>query len=179
MNSAPKYLLIAGLILAGFLIFFFGGNFSGPNPELVQTSPTPSGTVLVNSTAPTVTPIQKRATSNALKTAACQLSGGIRFIEENLYETKGAKISYQNVDDRIRQIIWRSEPDDGALIVGPNLFEELEIPNGEREVGVSLTKTATARDYILTARITYGFQENGRLEVRSADCSGKVTVTML
>ena len=117
--------------------------------------------------------------SNISVPATCQLSGEIVFINQNLYETIGAKIAYQNVDDAIRQIYWKSNPGDGVLTIGPNLFENLEIPNGEREIGVVLKGEPSATSYLLTAVITYGVkQPSGAMEVKIANCSGMITVKM-
>lgn len=117
--------------------------------------------------------------ANSSIAASCQLGGEIRFINRNLYETRGAKITYQNVDDPTRQIFWRSEPDDGALTIGPNLFENLPLPSGEREIGVVLSKTTISKSYILTAAITYGVRNsNEDTEVKNANCTGKIIITL-
>jgi len=112
--------------------------------------------------------------------ATCQLAGEIKFINPNLYETKGAKISYQNVDDIIRQIFWKSSPDDNVLSVGPNLFEDLKVPNGEAEIGVDLRKNTNVKVYTLTASISYGQKDNQGVVVgiKEAKCSGSIKVTM-
>src|SRR3989344_4765433 len=109
--------------------------------------------------------------SNISVPATCQLSGEIVFINQNLYETIGAKIAYQNVDDAIRQIYWKSNPDDGVLTIGPNLFENLPLPSGERNVGVAVNKETTVKNYTLTASINYGIKNtNGIVEERIANC---------
>ena len=130
-----------------------------PAPTVISTqSPTPSGNTSVASTT-------------------CQISGSIKFINSNLYETMAAKITYKNVDDKIRQIFWKSSPDDSALSVGPNLFEQLPIPNGEKEVGVALNKEPSASTYILTASITYGLRnQKGEIEEKIANCTGQITI---
>ena len=111
--------------------------------------------------------------------ATCQISGKIRFWKDDLYETIGAKIVYQNVDDRIRQIYWKSNPDDGALRVGPNLFEELILPTGEKSVGVALNKKVYAPLYTLTAAITYGLKRpDGAVDEKVANCTGNIIVTL-
>ncbi len=110
---------------------------------------------------------------------SCQVSGEIVFLNKNIYENKEAKIVYQNVDDSIRQIYWKSNPDDGALAIGPNLFEDLPLPNGERSVGLAFSKEPTDKNYTLTASITYGVKSmSGIVEERIADCTGKVGVDL-
>ena len=130
-----------------------------PNPTASPTlSPTLGGT-----------PISKVAT--------CQISGSIKFINSNLYETMAAKITYKNVDDKIRQIFWKSNPDDGVLSVGPNLFEQLPLPNGEKEVGVALNKEPSASTYTLTASINYGLRnQKGEIEEKIANCTGQIFI---
>ncbi|MBI2003700.1 MAG: hypothetical protein HYS78_01850 [Parcubacteria group bacterium] len=111
--------------------------------------------------------------------ASCQITGQIIFLDRNIYENKGAKIAYQNVDDVIRQIYWKSNPDDGVLAIGPNLFEDLPLPNGERNVGVAVNKETTVKNYTLTASINYGIKNaNGIVEERIANCVGQVSVRM-
>ncbi len=144
-----------------------------PNPNSIsQATPSPSESA-TPSLGPSIPPLPEGNTSPA----TCQLAGEIRFINENLYETRGAKIAYQNVDDETRQIFWKSEPNDGVLVIGPNLFENLVIPNGEREIGVVLKEQPTVQNYTLTASITYGVKNlNGDIESRIANCSGTINV---
>ena len=135
-------------------------------------SPTPSETVL-----PSLSPSPSPRPAPGQKGATCQISGEIVFLNKNLYENKNAKIRYQNVDDAIRQIYWKSEPDDGVLTVGPNLFEDLPLPNGERNIGIALNKETFAKNYILTASITYGVKNaKGLVEEKIVNCTGKVSV---
>ncbi|MEK7659548.1 MAG: hypothetical protein AAB338_02780 [Patescibacteria group bacterium] len=164
-------ILIAGLGLIISANFFRDTNPLGNLPVLIQT---PSPTL-----EPVNQPTPKPTASPKSVVAACQLNGEIKFIKQNLYETKDAKISYQNVDDPTRQIFWKFEPNDETLAVGPNLFEELPLPSGQREIGVALKNNPTSKFYTLTAAITYGARDsNGDIEVRNADCTGKITVDM-
>lgn len=147
-----------------------------------DTNPTGNLPVLIQTPSPTLEPINQpapRPTGLTGTKATCQLGGEIRFVKQNLYETRGAKITYQNVDDPTRQIFWKSEPNDEALAIGPNLFEDLLLPSGQREIGVSLKNNPTSKSYALTAAITYGVKNsNGDIEVRNTDCIGKITVDM-
>ncbi|MBI2062803.1 MAG: hypothetical protein HYT61_01015 [Candidatus Yanofskybacteria bacterium] len=111
--------------------------------------------------------------------ATCRLEGSINFISEDLYESKGAKIVYNNVDSPARLIFWKTTPDDGVLKIGPNIFSGLPLPNGEREIGVSIEKAASAKSYTLTASVTYGETDERDVEkIKEASCFGIITVTM-
>lgn len=111
--------------------------------------------------------------------ATCQLSGSINFMSADTYETKGAKLVYQNVDDSSRLIFWKITPDDGSLKVGPNIFANIKpLPNGETMVGVAPYGKFTSKEYVLTAYITYGVpQPDGSEKIANANCTGQVTVT--
>lgn len=111
--------------------------------------------------------------------ATCRLEGGINFIREDLYESKGAKIVYRNVDSPARLIFWKITPNDGVLKIGPNIFSGLALPDGEREVGVTLEGTALAKSYTLSASVTYGETDaRGVEKIKEALCFGVITVTM-
>lgn len=193
MNVFQNKVLWFGILLAGicFVVLFFvvreSRQISGP---IISLSPSavPTATLPISplpSKKPTLdrekiylpTPPPRSLITGP---ATCQLGGSIEFINENLYETKGAKISYQNVDDPIRLIYWKVTPDNGALRVGPNVFSQFSnLPNGEKEIGVSLNKPATVKSYILTAMISYGvIKPNGAEEIRNSDCSGSIALTL-
>ncbi len=166
--------LILWIIILGVgigLIFFAQVFRDKPNDTSLRPAPSESPN-------PTASPTQSPTPGGSIsKTATCQISGQVRFISSNTYETVGAKISYQNVDDKIRQIFWTSNPDDGVLAVGPNLFEQLQIPNGEKEVGVALNKKPQADNYVLTAAINYGVKlPSGAEELKKINCTGTITV---
>jgi len=111
--------------------------------------------------------------------ATCRLEGGINFIREDLYESKGAKIVYHDVDSPARLIFWKVTPDDGTLKIGPNIFSGLALPDGEREIGVTIEGTASAKSYALSASITYGETDARDVEkIKEASCFGVITVTM-
>lgn len=205
MKSNPilwSAVLVIGL---GLIIYSqFGGGFKGEQegPEnLMDNDLLISGTVSPSpsfSNTPLPTPRPKpSATSTPVSSghslvqtpvpanlitgpATCQLSGSINFINENLYETKGAKMVYQNVDDSSRLVFWKITPNDGALMVSPNIFANIRpLPNSETQVGASLYKTPTAKEYNLTATITYGVKQPDSSEkIERADCTGQVTVTI-
>lgn len=111
--------------------------------------------------------------------ATCRLEGGINFIRQDLYESKGAKIVYRNVDSPARLIFWKVTPDDGVLKIGPNIFSGLTLPDGEREVGVTVERTTSAKSYALSASVTYGETDERNVEkIKEASCFGAITVTM-
>lgn len=109
----------------------------------------------------------------------CRLEGGINFIRKDLYESKGAKIVYRNVDSPARLIFWKITPDDGALKIGPNIFSGLTLPDGEREVGVTIEGTTSAKSYAVDAAVTYGETDARDVEtIKEASCFGVITVTI-
>lgn len=175
MNNRIVFWVIIFAIGVGLIVF---SQVFRDKPGTAVNFPSPTPTA-----SPDVSKIPSPTYSNAivpnLPPATCQISGKIRFIDKDLYETIGAKISYQNIDDVIRQIIWRPNPDDGVLAIGPNLFEQLPIPNGEKAVGAALRENPTSDVYTLTAVVTYGIKlPSGAVEEKEAVCSGIITVEM-
>jgi len=166
------FVLAFSLIFAGYSLF----SYSRSSSEYIESI---QPYVILNSSASSnKKPLPKILQEDYTK-ASCQLSGSISFINKSLYRTEGAKISYQNIDDITRQIIWTVYPDDGALRVGPNLFEQLKIPNGEREVGVALYDDPTVNSYTLTAAVTYGVdQPDGSEKIEEVKCTGEVIVNI-
>lgn len=170
-----KVILWAIVLTAAAGLLIIANVFRDKSADTVsQQSSTPAETV-----SPSVSPSPSpRPTASKQISTACQIAGEVVFLNKNFYENRGAKIVYQNVDDVIRQIYWKSNPDDGVLAIGPNLFEDLPIPDGERNVGVAINKDKTpAPNYTLTASITYGVRNaSGIVENRIADCTGKVVI---
>lgn len=147
-------------------------NSSSPQPKSTL-QPFPDSTKS-NSSLPT--PVPSGLISSP---ASCSLTGAIRFLNPNLYQDEGAKIVYKNVDDHARFIFWKVSPDDGVLRVGPNIFAELILPNGTREIGVSISKPSLVKLYTLTASVTYGvINSKGSEEIRESQCSGTARVIM-
>lgn len=169
-------LWIIGLVIAvGFIILISISSDEESN-NISQQTPTPFESV---SSLPSPSPSPRPTILTESIAATCQIGGEIIFLNKSLYENKNAKIAYQNVDDVIRQIYWKSNPEDGVLVVGPNLFEGLPLPSGERNVGVALAKETAVKNYTLTASITYGIKNiNGIVEERIANCLGKVIIQM-
>lgn len=198
LNYKNIKLWVIVLVLGG-LVFFWVILTNKPQEELKPPDITPTVTP-VNSPTPTATPKPPTSTKKPevekipnpkfvfptavprnliTGPATCQLSGSITFINENLYKTNGAKIVYQNVDDSSRFIFWKATPDDGALRAGPNIFDQLELPNSETSVGVSLTKSTNVKAYVLTASVTYGvIKSEGVMENKESPCTGSILVTL-
>lgn len=161
------------VIMTGVGLMVFASVFRGPKTVKSSNTPTPS---LSQTTEPVFSP---SGSISSQKPATCQLEGSINFISDNLYETKGAKIKYQNIDSPARLVYWKTVPDDDPFRIGPNIFSGLQLPTGEREVGVSLAKTPVAKSYILTASVTYGVTDSRGVEtIKTAPCSGLVKVTL-
>lgn len=161
-----------GLIVFGSLVRNVKNPVAlSPTPKIsFSVSPAPSRSSLPATKTP--------APTNKMGPATCQIGGSINFISKNLYETKGAKIVYQNVDDPARLVFWKIAPDDGSLKVGPNIFSGLQLPNGERAVGVTPIKDFSADLYTLTASISYGVTDSRDVErIHNAACAGLITVT--
>src|SRR3989344_8582020 len=108
---------------------------------------------------------------NKYPPASCYLAGSIEFLAPNLSQNKDADIVYKNIDSVARHIIWSVSPQDD-LSVGPNLFASLPVPNGTEDVTVGLPASPKAKNYTLTAKVTYGRFVNGNLEIKEAPCSG-------
>ncbi|MBI4120391.1 MAG: hypothetical protein HY454_02900 [Parcubacteria group bacterium] len=174
---SSKAILWIIVLAAGISLLISANIFRDKTPgNISQQTPAPSETI---SPLPSPSPSPRPSSLPGPVEATCQITGQIVFLDRNLYENKGAKITYQNVDDVIRQIYWKSNPDDGVLAIGPNLFEDLPLPSGERNVGVAVNKEPFAKSYTLTASITYGMRNaRGIVEERIANCVGKVSIQM-
>ena len=176
-----KIVLWVVILTTGAGLLILANIFRDKKPgNIFQGTPTPSETVFLSpdsTSSPQASPSPRpRPTLNQAATT-CQIKGEIVFLNKDTYENKGALIAYKNVDDVIRQIYWKADPNDGALTIGPNLFEDLTLPDGERNIGVALVKESKAENYTLTASITYGIKNSrGGVEEKIANCAGKVSV---
>lgn len=181
MNISSKTILWICLFVVGVGLIIFSSVFRD-SQKRVSVSPTPAGAALTFSPVPSRSQMPSAKTpmpTTKMGPAACQISGSIHFIDKNLYETKDAKIVYQNIDDSARLVFWKIMPDDGSLKIGPNIFSGLPIPNGEHSVGVTPTKTLTSGLYTLTASVSYGVTDSREVErIYSAACAGSITVTI-
>lgn len=110
--------------------------------------------------------------------ATCQVGGEINFSDRNTFSTRDSKISWQNVDSQGRLINWRISPQD-SLKIGPNIFANLTVPNGQYEnLTVRLPENPVVKNYLLTASVTYGQFIQGDLKVKEVNCSGQVKVNL-
>ncbi|MBI4160756.1 MAG: hypothetical protein HY506_02500 [Candidatus Yanofskybacteria bacterium] len=139
-----------------------------PSPEASPT-PTPPGAQSSESPYPNII--------NKYPPAECVLSGEIDYLEPSIYQSRDSVITYKNVDSKARHIVWTVSPKDD-LSVGPNLFARLPIPDGSESISVVLPAEPLAKDYTLTAQITYGVFIKGNLEIKTANCSGKIPVNI-
>lgn len=183
-----KYAVFAGIFVLLVILALWSRGFLGSAPAgLPETSLSPVLTPGISasptlSAAPvrTVSPSPSpsspfRGLTGLTKPGSCILSGEIEFIEPHLYESKNAKISWSNIDSHGRLINWKISPDD-KLAVGPNIFEILQIPDGEAAITIGLPKDPKAKQYHLTASVTYGEIINDRTVMSEVGCSGSVSV---
>lgn len=109
--------------------------------------------------------------------ATCQISGEAEFSSPGLYSSN-TKLSWQNVDSQGRLINWRVSPED-ELAIGPNIFANLTVPNGEYEnLTIRLPENPVSKNYLLTVSITYGQIVQDDVKIREANCSGQVQVNL-
>lgn len=141
--------------------------FSSPTVK-PEATPTPMPT-------PTPTPTGFVGPTGLKASASCIVGGEIEFVEKNISASRDAKISWKNVDMHGRLIKWAIEPED-ELVVGPNLFANLTVPDGSEGLTVRLPESPKAKTYFLTATITYGQMEKGAVVVKEAKCSGQVKI---
>lgn len=143
--------------------------------ESTRSSDTPGPSSLPTSTASPV--ISYPNIVNKYPPAECVLAGSIEYLEPKLYESREARISYKNVDSKARHIIWSVLPKD-ELSIGPNLFARLPVPDGAEDISVSLPANPIAKNYVLTARITYGVFVRGNQEIKTTSCTGQIPVEL-
>jgi len=109
--------------------------------------------------------------------ATCQVSGEAEFFDFDTYSSN-TKLSWQNVDSQGRLINWRISPNDG-LAVGPNIFANLTVPDGQYEnLTIRLPENPISKTYLLTVSITYGQFIDGDLKVKEVNCSGQAKVNL-
>ncbi len=141
--------------------------FSSPTAK-PEATPAPTST-------PMPTPTGFVGPTGLKAPASCIVGGEIEFVEKNISASREAKISWKNVDMHGRLIKWATEPED-ELIVGPNLFANLTVPDGSEGLTVKLPESPKAKTYFLTAAITYGQMEKGAVVVKEVKCSGQVKI---
>lgn len=184
MNNKKNlvFLGVVALIGAGILYVYFSRPVkdSGLSADIadinVVQSPTPTSTP-----QPALSPTKEEPFSglHGIKSpATCQVGGEIDFSSKDLFSSNGSKISWQNVDSQGRLINWHISPKDN-LAIGPNIFGNLDVPNGEYEnLTVRLPESPVAKSYLLTASVTYGQFIQGDLKVKEVNCTGQVRVNL-
>lgn len=151
-----------------------GDSVVGEPPVKESISPTPNVFPTL-SVSPTPSESQYPKIVNKYPPAECSLAGSIEYIEPGIYENKEATITYKNIDSIARHIIWTVFPQDD-LSVGPNLFANLPVPDGSDSISAGLPAEPVAKNYTLTAKVTYGVFVKGNLEMRQSVCSGQILV---
>jgi len=152
-----------------------------PRPNITRIpTPTPSGdgrTTFIGETVPW---------SLLLADASCELKGEIKFLNHNTYDNQDAVFIYKGVDHPGRNIFWTVTPQDD-ISVGPNIFSNIPIPNGEHLLGVILPDNLKFKQYEITAKIQYGRQvdakgnfvtEGGNVKLFEKQCDGKTVVVL-
>ena len=181
MFKKPTILWLVVLAVGlGLIIFFFASREAGEisdsenkgNGDLTQKSSEPTASDIIT---PQPSESQFPNIVNKYPPAECSLAGSIEYLEPRLYENRGANINYKNVDSNARHIIWSVSPKDD-LSVGPNLFSRLPLPDGSEDITASLPVNPIAKNYILTAQITYGVFVKGNQEIRTVSCVGQIPV---
>ncbi|MEK7616299.1 MAG: hypothetical protein AAB420_03795 [Patescibacteria group bacterium] len=156
-------LILVVIILGGAFVVWNNRQSAQPNPSpsssAIAPTPSPSGADITQFTKP----------------ASCQLSGSIDFLQKNIFRSNDALFRYQGIDNEARLITWTVSPTD-EFSIGPNIFANLDIPDGSRSLTISLPAEPKARQYTLTARISYGRWVNNTVVVKEARCSGSIPV---
>lgn len=118
--------------------------------------------------------------------ASCELKGELKFLNHNTYDNQDALFSYNGIDSPGRNILWTITPQDN-ISVGPNIFSNIPIPDGESLLGVSLPENPKSRTYDITAKIQYGrlvdtngkfVTAGGTVKMFEKQCKGKTTIVL-
>ncbi len=116
--------------------------------------------------------------------ASCELRGEIKYVlinngtnHNNVYDNQNAMFTYKGIDHPGRLVYWTVSPQDD-LGVGPQIFAQIPIPDGESLIGISLPENPQYKQYELNASITYGRLVDGNVKVFTKQCVGKTTVVL-
>lgn len=188
--SNKKY-IIGAIVIIVLLVIFGVYNFTSQNGQKPEASITATPSVS-ESASPTPSSLPSK-TQNPQSTegwsqstklwqilkgpAYCELKGEIKFVSSNIYDNQDALFIYRGVDHPGRLINWTITPSDD-LDIGPNLFAQMNLPDGQSLIGVVLPQNPKYKRYELTAQITYGRQINDNIEVYTQSCVGKTTVIL-
>ena len=169
------FIVLAGMVLVLYSYFTRPARYSGSDTPIVSpnVSLSPSPTTSASPTEELFLGL-----GGIKSPATCQVDGEINFSSKNSFISKDSKISWQNVDSQGRLIKWHISPKDD-LAIGPNLFGNLIIPNGEySNPTVRLPENPISKTYLLTASITYGQIIQGNVKVKEVNCTGQVKVNL-
>lgn len=111
------------------------------------------------------------------KPATCQASGKIDFFSQSS-AIDTAKFSYTGIDNRARQVFWKSLPQENGFGIGPNMIAQYKIPDDNIQVIVTLPPAPQAKHYVFTASMNYGRLVDGGVRVYNVGCSGQVEVNL-
>lgn len=168
---------IVALIGAGLVLYGYFSSAPTLSPETGEIHPTElSGTPIPSpQSTPTEAPF---AGLNGIKTpATCQVSGEANFSDSGLYSSN-MKLSWQNIDSQGRLIKWRISPKDN-LAIGPNLFANLTVPNGEYDnLTIRLPENPISKKYLLAVSVTYGRIIQGDVKIEEVDCAGQIKINL-
>ena len=121
-----------------------------------------------------------------LADASCTLKGEIKFLDHNTYDNQDALFTYKGIDHPGRNVLWTVTPNE-SISVGPNVFSNIAIPNGESLLSVVLPDNPKSKRYELTAKIQYGRLVDGKgkfvtaggyVKVFEKQCDGKTVVVL-
>lgn len=180
MNYRSKVAAVLVIVGLGVIIWGLAGK------RHVSSVPGTSGTELpVISLSPTPTPTYVHLPGTTLTQgwyaqfkgpATCTVSGSVRYISPSIAENS-ARLDYRGIDSAARQIWWTVSPKDD-IKVGPNIDASLKLPDGSNMVTLTLPTAPVAKQYTLTAAMTYGRLVDGGIKVYQAQCSGSIGVTL-
>ena len=178
MENNKNLIFWGGVIVVGISLVLYI-YFSRP----VRQGEQPISSDDVQSPVPisTSTPVSTKepfAGLNGIKVpATCQISCEINFTDSKSYSSN-TKISWQNIDSQGRLINWHISPQ-GDLAVGPNIFANLTVPNGEYEsITIRLPENLTPKTYLLTTSVTYGQIIQGDVKIKEVNCTGQIKVNL-
>ncbi len=183
------------IIIVGVLLFVLGTMDNNDNPEpSISPTPTPATSVAPTTKVdPTATPdnripfdgfpdqdlVGDSIPYDQLPAiASCNLSGGeIVFSSPGVAINYDAYIEYTGVDHPGRLFFWDTSPaTDGELSIGPSIFSDLSLPDGQKNILVVNNTESLAKEYKITASINYGRMVDGWIEMFTAQCTGDITV---
>ena len=186
------------IIAVGAVLFTLCTLDKNDNPE-PSVSPTPTPTLTptptpIAKTNPTATPDDGRVPFDGFPdqnlvgdpvpydqlpaVATCSLSGGeIVFFAQGSSINDNAYIKYTGVDHPGRLFFWSTSPENnGELSIGPSIFSNLILPDGQKNILVVSNTENLAKEYKITASINYGRMIDGWIEMFTAQCTGDITV---